>query len=64
MSDDKTLPDALREAGQDDMAGLLEERIAEAGGETPVVEQPEADPNEAFVAELKSLLRDPWTVSA
>ncbi|MGI8594678.1 MAG: hypothetical protein ACR2ML_10010 [Solirubrobacteraceae bacterium] len=59
--DDKTLIDALRGGGHDDVADALDRKVqaGEDGDETRPT-QP-VDPNEQFVAELKSRINDPWT---
>jgi len=59
--DDKTLIDALRGGGHDDVADALDRKVqaGEAGEETRPT-QP-VDPNEQFAAELKSRMNDPWT---
>lgn len=62
--DDKTLIDALRGGGHDDVADALDRKVQarEAGEETRPT-QP-VDPNEQFLADLKSKTNDQWSSSS
>ena len=59
--DDKTLINALRGGGHDDLADALDRKVqaGEDGDETRPT-QP-VDPNERFLEDVKSKINDPWT---